>query len=153
MKFNCSANLMDVMITIECFRFKEKYTAVQEGREVDENVDSPYYLLAISDAIMNTMTKANGKKVSLMLLSGVLSLYFHLKYCKSAAASRSVARLLFHHVFNTNLDVQIGEFIGTVCWSATMLVVGYYIHIFIRCSLTCLSWYVLRTPFYLLRWE
>ena len=110
MKFNCSAILMDVMIAIECFRFKEKYTAVQEGRDVDENVDSPYYLLAIFDAIMNTMTKANGKKVSLILLCEVLSLYFHLKYCKSAAASRSLMILLFPDVFNVDLDVQIGVF-------------------------------------------
>ena len=52
------------MVTIECFRFKEKYAALIEGREFDGTVENPYYLLAIFDAIMNTMTKANGKKVS-----------------------------------------------------------------------------------------
>ena len=85
MKFNRSAILMDVMIAIESFRFKEKYTvAVQEGRDVDVNVDSPYYLLAIFDAIMNTMTKANGKKVSLIYC---YLMHFHLKYCKSSFES------------------------------------------------------------------
>ena len=108
-----------------------------------------HYLLAIFDAIMNTMTKANGKKVSLVFLSGVLSLYFHLKYCKSAAASFSLTRLLFHHVFNTDLDVQIGEFIGTVCWPATMVVVGYiYIYLYDTHSLVCHGTYCVLHSIY-----
>ena len=55
---------MEVMITIECYTFKERYTAMQEGREFDGKIDKPYYLLSIFDAIMNTLTKDNGKKVS-----------------------------------------------------------------------------------------
>lgn len=68
MNFKRSAILMEVMVTIECYRFKEKYTALQEGREMAEMVDNPYYLLAIFDAIMNTMSKANGKKVCIVSL-------------------------------------------------------------------------------------
>ena len=55
---------MEVMITLSCFTFKERYTAMQEGREFDEKIENPYYLLSIFDAIMNTLSKANGKKVS-----------------------------------------------------------------------------------------
>ena len=55
---------MEVMITIECYTFKERYTAMQEGLEFDGKIDKPYYLLSIFDAIMNTLTKSNGKKVS-----------------------------------------------------------------------------------------
>ena len=47
MKFNRSKILMEAMITIECFRFKEKYAANQEGREMMEVVDNAYYLLSI----------------------------------------------------------------------------------------------------------
>jgi len=37
----------------------------QENREFHEDdIENSYYLLCIFDAIMNTMTKANGKKVS-----------------------------------------------------------------------------------------
>lgn len=63
-EFNRSAILMEVMITMECYLFKEKYLAMQDGREAVDRVDNPYYLLATFDAIMNTMAKANGKKVS-----------------------------------------------------------------------------------------
>jgi len=65
MKFNHAAILMEVIITIECFHFKEKLIAKEEGREVvfNEKVDNPYYLVAIFDAIMGAMTKANGKKI------------------------------------------------------------------------------------------
>lgn len=63
MEFKRSAILMEVMVTIECFRFKEKYQAKVEGRDSTDKVDNQYYLLATFDAIMNTMTKANGKKV------------------------------------------------------------------------------------------
>jgi len=64
MKFKRSAILMEVMVTLSCFTFKERYTAMQEGRESDGKVDNPYYLLSIFDAIMNTLTEGNGKKVS-----------------------------------------------------------------------------------------
>lgn len=60
--FNRSAILMEVMITIQCFCFKEKYTAKKKGKEATQ-VGGPFYLLAIFDAIMNTMTKVNGKKI------------------------------------------------------------------------------------------
>ena len=63
MKFKRSAILMEVMVTLSCFTFKERYTAMQEGREFDEKIENPYYLLSIFDAIMNTLTKANGKKL------------------------------------------------------------------------------------------
>ena len=64
MKFNRSAILMEVMISLSCYTFKEKYTAMQENREFHEDeIENGYYLLCIFDAIMNTMTKANGKKV------------------------------------------------------------------------------------------
>ena len=40
--------------------------AMQENREFHEDdIENSYYLLCIFDAIMNTMTKANGKKVSM----------------------------------------------------------------------------------------
>ena len=66
MKFQRQSILTEVLLTVECLHFKEKYnTAKQEGREVPETVDGPYYLLAVFDAIMNAMTKANGKTVSL----------------------------------------------------------------------------------------
>lgn len=68
MKFKRSAILMEVMVTLSCFTFKERYTAMQEGREFDEKIDNPYYLLSIFDAIMNTLTKANGKKVNDMYI-------------------------------------------------------------------------------------
>ena len=69
MEFKRSAILMEVIVTLECFRFKEKYTAMQEGRD-DNNgkIENPYYLLAIFDSIMNTMAKANGKKVSTCII-------------------------------------------------------------------------------------
>ena len=51
---------------MECFLFKEKYTAKQDGNEIKEAVESSCYLLAVFDAIMNTTTKANGKKVGLV---------------------------------------------------------------------------------------
>ena len=68
MKFNRQSILTEVLLTVECLKFKEKYSlvsAAQEDRKVPERVDGPYYLLAVFDAIMNAMTKANGKKVSL----------------------------------------------------------------------------------------
>ena len=65
MKFNRQSILTEVLLTVECLHFKKKYTAAQEDREVPERVDGPYYLLVVFDAIMNAMTKANGKKVSL----------------------------------------------------------------------------------------
>ena len=63
MKFKRSAILMEVMISLSCYMFKEKYTAMQENREYEDEIENGYYLLCIFDAIMNTMTKANGKKV------------------------------------------------------------------------------------------
>ena len=51
---------------MECFLFKEKYTAKQDGKEIKEAVENSCYLLAVFDAIMNTTTKANGKKVGLV---------------------------------------------------------------------------------------
>ena len=77
MKFKRSAMLIEVMITLSCFTFKERYTAMQEGREFDEKIENPYYLLSIFDTIMNTLSKANGKKVSyttMMMCSSVLLL-------------------------------------------------------------------------------
>lgn len=62
-KFKRSAILVEVMVTIECFRFKEKYTSMQEGEKFDGRVGGGYFLLAIFDAVMNTMARANGKKV------------------------------------------------------------------------------------------
>ena len=64
MEFERDAIFMEVMITIACFGFKEKYTAMQGGNEIKEIVENSYYLLAVFDAIMSTTTKANGKKVS-----------------------------------------------------------------------------------------
>ncbi len=94
-KFNLGAILIEVMITIECFSFKEKYVSKQEGRELMETVDSRYYLLAIFDAIMNTMAKANGKKV---------------RYCHFVQLSYDVMSILlifylatkkqYHNIFN-----------------------------------------------------
>ena len=65
-EFERDAIFMEVMISIECFLFKEKYTAKQDGKEIKEAVENSYYLLAVFDAVMNTMTKANGKKVGLV---------------------------------------------------------------------------------------
>jgi len=66
MKFKRDAILMEVMISIEIFEFNDKYTSMQNGKEIKKAVENPYYLLAVFDAIMNTMTKANGKKVGLV---------------------------------------------------------------------------------------
>ena len=66
MKFKRDAILMEVMISIEIFEFNDKYTSMQNGNEIKKAVENPYYLLAVFDAIMNTMTKANGKKVGLV---------------------------------------------------------------------------------------
>lgn len=65
-KFDRSMILHDVIVTIECYHFKERFAAKQEGRIGPEKVDNQYYLLAIFDAIYNTMAKANGKKVRLI---------------------------------------------------------------------------------------
>lgn len=54
---------MEVMVTAECFHFKEKHVAVQKGREAPTRVENCYFLLACFDAIMNAMAKANGKKI------------------------------------------------------------------------------------------
>ena len=78
--FKRSTILMEIMVTIECFGFKEKYEAVQRGEEAVEKVDNGYYLLAIFDVIMNTMTKANGKKVGdkhIFVLQGIHFHYTH----------------------------------------------------------------------------
>lgn len=64
MKFNRQAMLMEVMVTISCFTFKEKYTSQLEGRDFDGRIENKYYLLSIFDAVMNLYAKANGKKVS-----------------------------------------------------------------------------------------
>lgn len=63
MKFNRSRILMEVKVTMECFRFKELSAAKQEGSDSPEEIDNAYYLLAVFDTIMNTMAAANGKKV------------------------------------------------------------------------------------------
>lgn len=62
MKFNRRVILMEVMIVIECLTFKERHVAMKNGTEF-KAVDNAYYLLSIFDAIMNTLTKANGKKI------------------------------------------------------------------------------------------
>ncbi|KAL7545138.1 hypothetical protein ACHAWF_008492 [Thalassiosira exigua] len=72
MQFNRSAILMDVMITIECFGFNQRYVAKQEGhQEPGKAVEAPYYLLAIFDTIMNVMAKANGKTIWMCKSMGV----------------------------------------------------------------------------------
>ena len=63
MTFKRPAILTEVLVTVSCFLFKEQYTAKQEGKDAPQKVENPYYLLAVFDAIMNAMAKANGKKV------------------------------------------------------------------------------------------
>eukprot|EP00956_Cyclotella_meneghiniana_P004636 scaffold5730_cov55-Cyclotella_meneghiniana.AAC.5 len=75
MKFKRDAILMEVMISIEIFEFNDKYTSMQNGKEIKKAVENPYYLLAVFDAIMNTMTKANGKKVGLIWMCKSVSLW------------------------------------------------------------------------------
>ena len=110
---------MEVMISLSCYTFKEKYTgksalvlfchmnpsdtcsnicyfiflhlhkppnahlpAMQENRDM-KDIENGYYLLCIFDSIMNTMTKANGKKVSNIdngMLVGYLTLVVHMNF-------------------------------------------------------------------------
>ena len=98
MKFKRDAILMEVMISIDCFRCKEKYNAVQDGNKINETVESSYYLLAIFDAVMNTMTKANKKKVG--LACGLVDRLHLVTYRY---------RLYLFYSF-VDLDVQIREF-------------------------------------------
>ena len=89
-------------MTIECFRFKEKYAALIEGREFNGAVENPYYLLAIFDAIMNTMTKANGKKVSVACV---------LKWPQHNSVAKLMCSHLLSSSFHTDLDVQVDGYV------------------------------------------
>ena len=101
-KFNRSAILMELMVTLECFRFKEKFTAMQEGRSyTNSKIDNPFYLLAIFDEIMNTMAKANAKKVRRSLLHEIyLSLPW--SYCVIKAH-----KIICYTWLVSDLDVQV----------------------------------------------
>lgn len=55
---------MEVLLSLECFLFKENLTSMKDGKPIDIKLDdNQNYLLAIFDAIMNSMAKANGKRL------------------------------------------------------------------------------------------
>lgn len=76
MKFKRSVIFMDVIVTMESFRFKESLAVKQQGRVGPGKGDNLYYLLAVFDAIMNAMAAANGKKVCCC----ILVMYYFLTY-------------------------------------------------------------------------
>jgi len=63
-KFKRTSILHEVLLSLECFLFKEKYSAAKNGAPpVVKIVDNRFYLLAIFDAIMNAHAAANSKKL------------------------------------------------------------------------------------------
>ena len=93
--------------------------AMQEGTDAVEKVDNPYYLLAIFDAVMSTMTKDNGKKVSIYHVCAIMPDHAPLVSPAHALLNSFTLTLscvchifthimcIVHSLFAKDLDVQI----------------------------------------------